>query len=104
MISAACAGTPPPTGVQEVEDFRPEKEVPSQDQVDLLCSGGTKVEAGPVSASTGTFPCEYIRTLEAVRETEGRGFLMGALPRFFLKVRMVTRGIFGAVFGLFGLG
>ena len=54
--------------------------------------------------SSTTYPCEILRTYAAIEATEGRGWLMGALPRFFLKMRLVTKGIFAGFAGLVGMG
>ncbi len=62
------------------------------------------VRAGGFGVSSPTYPCEIMRTYEAIKHTEGRGFLMGGVPRFFLRVRLITKGVFSAIFGLIGLG
>ena len=68
------------------------------------CTGGSSLDVGRVEISSSTYPCEILRTYAAVEATEGRGFLMGTIPRFFLKMRLVTKGIFAGVAGLVGLG
>ncbi len=68
------------------------------------CIGGASVDVGPVEVSSDSYPCTILRTYAAMEATEGRGWLLGALPRFFLKVRLVTKGIFSMFAGLVGLG
>lgn len=62
------------------------------------------VKAGGVSISVPTYPCEVYRTYQTLDRYEHRKGPLAAMARFFLKVRLGSRGIFSAVFGLFGLG
>ena len=70
------------------------------------------VKAGGFSMSFPTYPCSIKRTYEAIEHTletdeDGKrlhGFWTGKVPRFFLRTRLVTKGLFSAVFGLIGLG
>lgn len=70
------------------------------------------VKAGGFALSFPTYPCEVARSHEAIAHayeldadgTRKHGFVTGTMPAFFLKVRLITKGLFSAVFGLFGLG
>ncbi len=66
--------------------------------------GSTQVKGGGVGVSSPSYPCEVMRTKEAVDATERQGFVQGRLARFFLRGRLITKGIFSLVFGLVGLG
>jgi hypothetical protein len=65
---------------------------------------GGEVDVAGFGMSSSTYPCEIIRTYQAIKATEGKGFIMGGVPRFFLRMRLVTKGIFSGIFGLLGLG
>lgn len=72
-----------------------------------LCDGpaaAMRLEVAKVGMSVPSYPCEVIRTYEAVDATQGKGFWMGTVPRAFLKVRLISKGLFSALFGIFGLG
>ncbi|MEE8537836.1 MAG: hypothetical protein V3S71_07475 [Acidobacteriota bacterium] len=71
------------------------------------------VKAGGVSLSFPTYPCEIERTYLAIEHTlatdpnsgeQLHGFWTGKLPRFFLRTRLLSKGLFSAIFGLIGLG
>ncbi len=96
LAVAGCASTPHdyPDGVPNVRIER----------LRASCIGTTSVDVGPVEVSSSSYPCEILRTYAALEATEGRGWLMGALPRFFLKARLVTKGVFSTFAGLVGLG
>lgn len=72
-----------------------------------LCDGpaaAMRLEVSKVGMSVPSYPCEVIRTYEAIEATEGKGFWMGVVPRSFLKIRLVSKGLFSALFGIIGLG
>ncbi len=71
------------------------------------------IKAGGFALSFPTYPCEVARTHEALDHAYAvdpntgvrkHGFVTGTLPGFFLKVRLITKGIFSAIAGLIGLG
>ncbi len=70
------------------------------------------VKAGGFSMSFPTYPCSIARTYQAIEHTlevdengeRLHGFWTGNLPRFFLRARLITKGVFSAIFGLIGLG
>lgn len=63
-----------------------------------------QVKGGGVSISIVTYPCEVARTFETIDELEKRGGFWRSFAKHALRARLVTRGIFSVVFGLFGLG
>jgi hypothetical protein len=69
-----------------------------------LCDAKTRIDVGPADVAFSSYPCEVAKTQAAVEATQGKGVIMGTLPRFFLRVRLVTRGIFSSIFGLVGIG
>lgn len=83
---------------------KPLPPLPEKSTVDELCSKDTDIDAGKASISMSPYPCVVVKTYAAMEATRDRGFWMGRVPRFFLKSRLVARGIFSTVFGLFGLG
>ncbi len=79
----------------------------NSEQLSLLrdsCHGGSTVDVGRVEISSSNYPCELLRTYAAIEATRGRGFWLGDFPRFMLKMRLVTKGIFSGFAGLVGLG
>lgn len=99
LASAGCASTR--------QDYPEGAGISSETRAEILrasCVGGTSMDVGPIEVNSNSYPCEILRTYAALEATEGRGWLMGALPRFFLKTRLVTKGIFSAIAGLVGLG
>lgn len=110
-------GTPTcAAGEEEEEAPRPLARVPQVDAVPApqvvvnppdLCDGpaaAMRLEVSKVGMSVPSYPCEVIRTYEAIEATRGRGFWMGVVPRSFLKIRLVSKGLFSALFGIIGLG
>lgn len=69
-----------------------------------VAGASTQVKGGGAGISIPTYPCDVLRTYESMEATAGRGPVSGTMVRFFLRARLVTRGIFSMVFGLFGLG
>lgn len=113
LALAACASPPPATAPEPGEPSSEQSgdEVAlaklDREEISLLrasCNTGSEVEAGPVSVRSSSYTCEVLRTYAAIEATEGRGFVMGGLPRLFLRMRLITKGIFAGVFGLLGLG
>lgn len=85
--------------------------VPRSDAKAFECNtttAGTKA----FSISFPTYPCIMQTTYEALdrsyeKDENGkskRGFWTGKVPRAFLRIRLVTRGLFSAIAGLVGLG
>ncbi len=85
--------------------------VPQSDAKAFECNtttAGTKA----FSISFPTYPCIMQTTYEALDRSyevdkdgkRKRGFWTGKVPRTFLRIRLVTRGIFSALAGLVGLG
>jgi hypothetical protein len=69
-----------------------------------VAGAGANIKAGGFSVSVPTYPCEVARTYETLDGLEERSGFLAVSSRFFLKTRLVARGIFSSVFGLFGLG
>ncbi len=69
-----------------------------------VAGAGAAMKAGSVSISVPTLPCEAVRTFEAMDVMDARGGKLAKVTKFFLQVRLVTRGIFSSVMGLFGIG
>jgi hypothetical protein len=88
--TTGCASTPPPPPPAEV--------------VKELCTADTDIEAGKASIKLSPYPCVIAKTYAAMDATQGRGPIQGSVARFFLRTRLVARGIFSTVFGLVGLG
>lgn len=105
LLLAGCAVTSKPAAERKV--LVPIAITLSAEQIELLrhsCSGGSSVDLGKASISSTTYPCEILRTYAAIEATRGRGFWMGTFPRWMLKMRLVTKGIFSGIAGLVGLG
>jgi hypothetical protein len=66
--------------------------------------GSTQVKGGGVGVSSPSYPCEVMRTREAMAGTVGHGFVQGKMARFFLRGRLITKGVFSLIFVLVGLG
>ncbi len=62
------------------------------------------MKAGSISIAVPTLPCEALRTFEAMDAMDERGGKLARVTKFFLQVRLVTRGVFSSVMGLFGIG
>jgi hypothetical protein len=95
------------TVVEEVDDDDDAVIVPPASSTADACDSsgvGAAVKAGGFSVAFPTYPCEVMRTYDALEKTKGRGFMMGTLPSFFLKVRILSKGVFSAIFGVLGLG
>jgi hypothetical protein len=45
-----------------------------------------------------------MKTRIAIEDSKGRGFWAGGATRFFLRARLMARGVFSTIFGLVGLG
>lgn len=88
--SVGCASSAPPVPVPP-------------EQVERLCEKDAKIE-GRVGISISPYPCVVVKTYDAMEATKGRGPIQGAAARFFLRTRLLARGVFSTVFGLLGLG
>lgn len=92
-------------GVGPVHAYDAVPEEPPEFTIEQACIQKTKkVSAGGFGLSGGSYPCDLVETYAALELAEGRGFIDGTLPRFFLRARLVTRGFFSMIFGLVGLG
>ena len=92
---------------QAIEDAVPAQSVPPAVGGAYACdsSGAAgQLKGGGVSISIPTYPCEVARTFQTLDELDERGGWLAGTAGVFLRIRLVTRGIFSAVFGLFGLG
>ena len=104
----AAAPSDPPIGSSGL-DSRPYTAALEQlddDARDMLWSecGGSYADVGKVALQSTSYPCEILRTYAAIEATRGHGFWMGTLPRFFLRARLVSKGLFSTIFGSVGLG
>lgn len=63
-----------------------------------------QIKGGGVSISIPTYPCEVARTFQTLDELDERGGFIAFTARQLLRGRLITRGIFSFVAGLFGLG
>jgi len=94
IVGCATAPEPPPT-----EQFTP------AEMRALLCEGGdTKIGGRSVNIEISSLPCTALKTRLAIADSQGRGFWAGGVTRFFLRTRLVARGVFSTVFGMVGLG
>jgi hypothetical protein len=95
VLTAGCAATapPPPTETMTPREVR-----------EIVCGNDTKVGGRSINIEIDSFPCTAVKTRHAIEDTKGRGFWGGPVTRFFLRTRLVARGMFSTVFGLVGLG
>lgn len=94
-FAPGCATSEPPP----VETFTP------TEMRALLCEGGdTKIGGRSVNIEISSLPCTALKTRLAIEDSQGRGFWAGGVTRFFLRTRLVARGVFSTVFGMVGLG
>ena len=93
-MGGCATSEPPPT-----EQFTP------SEMRALLCEGGdTKIGGRSVNIEISSLPCTALKTRLAIEDSQGRGFWAGGVTRFFLRTRLVARGVFSTVFGMVGLG
>jgi len=97
ILAVAVAGgcATPPT---------PNEELSPKEVREIVCGNDTKVGGKSINIEIDSFPCTAVKTRHAIDDSEGQGFWGGPMTRFFLRTRLVARGVFSTVFGLVGLG
>lgn len=94
LVAAGCA-KPQPV---------PSEELSPKELREIVCGNDTKVGGRSINIEIDSFPCTAVKTRHAIEDTKGRGFWGGPVTRFFLRTRLIARGVFSTVFGLVGLG